>query len=212
MRDGICRRARRGDARGRRASAAAIVGRSIVPTGSDDAALTGSLGHVREWLVAGALVEAPDGVLLVRNRRRGGWIRLEHAGRRDRRRRRRRCSTGLTREVEEETGLASPRGRARSTRCAPSPSISAGRCAPRSIGRSSTKASCGSTDPDGIVVEARSSRRPSARGRLAAGCPLGARAAARVARRALGPSGARGYRYDVRGTQARVRSTSARDP
>ena len=32
----------------------------------------GRLAGVREWLVGGALVEAPTGVLLVRNVRRGG--------------------------------------------------------------------------------------------------------------------------------------------
>ena len=59
---------------------------------------------MREWLVAGALVEAPEGLLLVRNERRGGhsdWttpggvIDDTDASLID----------GLTREVEEETGL-----------------------------------------------------------------------------------------------------------
>jgi 8-oxo-dGTP diphosphatase len=59
---------------------------------------------MREWLVGGALVEAPDGLLLVRNERRGGrsdWstpggvIDDDDATLLD----------GLTREVEEETGL-----------------------------------------------------------------------------------------------------------
>ena len=59
----------------------------------------------REWLVAGALVEADDGrLLMVRNRRRGGWsdwstpggvIDAEDATLLD----------GLAREVEEETGI-----------------------------------------------------------------------------------------------------------
>lgn len=58
----------------------------------------------RDWTVAGALVESPDGVLLVRNVRRGGaedWstpggvIDAEDAT----------LLAGLTREVEEETGL-----------------------------------------------------------------------------------------------------------
>ena len=59
----------------------------------------------REWLVAGALVEADDGrLLLVRNQRRGGWsdwstpggvIDADDAQLLD----------GLTREVEEETGI-----------------------------------------------------------------------------------------------------------
>jgi 8-oxo-dGTP diphosphatase len=59
----------------------------------------------REWLVAGALVEADDGrLLMVRNRRRGGWsdwstpggvIDADDAS----------LLAGLAREVEEETGI-----------------------------------------------------------------------------------------------------------
>ena len=59
---------------------------------------------VHEWTVAGGLLETPDGVLLVRNLRRGGledWstpggvIDADDAD----------LLAGLTREVEEETGL-----------------------------------------------------------------------------------------------------------
>lgn len=59
---------------------------------------------VRDWTVAGGLVETDDGLLLVRNRRRGGredWstpggvIDADDAT----------LIAGLTREVEEETGL-----------------------------------------------------------------------------------------------------------
>jgi ADP-ribose pyrophosphatase YjhB (NUDIX family) len=59
---------------------------------------------VREWTVAGGLLERPMGVLLVRNQRRGGFedwstpggvIDDEDAD----------LLAGLTREVEEETGL-----------------------------------------------------------------------------------------------------------
>jgi 8-oxo-dGTP diphosphatase len=58
----------------------------------------------REWLVAGALVEAGDGLLMVQNRRRGGFsdwstpggvIDAADAS----------LLEGLTREVEEETGI-----------------------------------------------------------------------------------------------------------
>ena len=43
------------------------------PTGAAPAGcVAGRLAGVREWLVGGALVEAPTGVLLVRNVRRGG--------------------------------------------------------------------------------------------------------------------------------------------
>jgi 8-oxo-dGTP diphosphatase len=60
---------------------------------------------MRRWTVAGGLLESPDGVLLVRNQRRngiddwstpGGVIDAEDAS----------LLAGLTREVEEETGLA----------------------------------------------------------------------------------------------------------
>jgi len=58
---------------------------------------------VRSWLVAGALIEGPEGLLLVQNRRRNGrvdWsppggVIEEGEG----------LLEGLTREVEEETGL-----------------------------------------------------------------------------------------------------------
>lgn len=60
---------------------------------------------VRDWLVAGGLVEGPEGLLLVQNRRRngsldwsppGGVIEV-HAGES--------VTDGLTREVIEETGI-----------------------------------------------------------------------------------------------------------
>jgi 8-oxo-dGTP diphosphatase len=59
---------------------------------------------MREWLVAGAVVERPEGMLLVRNQRRngrcdwstpGGVIDADDAT----------LLEGLAREVEEETGL-----------------------------------------------------------------------------------------------------------
>jgi 8-oxo-dGTP diphosphatase len=58
---------------------------------------------VREWLVGSALIESPDGLLLVANRRRDGAIDWSppggviDAGET--------FLDGLTREVEEETGL-----------------------------------------------------------------------------------------------------------
>ena len=67
--------------------------------------------------MAGGLVETPDGVLLVRNQRRngiedwstpGGVIDAEDAS----------LLAGLTREVEEETGLVGrASGAVRCTRC-----------------------------------------------------------------------------------------------
>ena len=83
--------------------------RAIVPARptKPDGVATGrkrETGAVREWTVAGGLLETPDGVLLVRNLRRGGledWstpggvIDADDAD----------LLAGLTREVEEETGL-----------------------------------------------------------------------------------------------------------
>lgn len=60
---------------------------------------------MREWLVAGAIIESDDGVLLVRNQRRngsfdwtppGGVIEIDE---------REQIRDGLAREVQEETGL-----------------------------------------------------------------------------------------------------------
>jgi len=58
---------------------------------------------MRQWLVAGAVIESPTGLLLVRNRRRDGsfdWSPpggvIDHGES---------LLEGLTREVEEETGL-----------------------------------------------------------------------------------------------------------
>jgi 8-oxo-dGTP diphosphatase len=65
----------------------------------------GIVACVRDWVVGSAVVEGPDGVLLVRNRRRngrfdwsppGGVIEV-HEGET--------LLDGLAREVEEETGL-----------------------------------------------------------------------------------------------------------
>jgi ADP-ribose pyrophosphatase YjhB (NUDIX family) len=67
--------------------------------------LGGQNALVREWLVAGGLVESPDGLLLVQNRRRDGSLDwsppggvIEVSGGET-------VPRGLTREVGEETGL-----------------------------------------------------------------------------------------------------------
>ena len=63
----------------------------------------GNLGDVRQWLVGSALIENDDGLLLVANRRRDGRVDWTPPGGviddgED-------VLGGLTREVEEETGL-----------------------------------------------------------------------------------------------------------
>jgi 8-oxo-dGTP diphosphatase len=65
--------------------------------------VSGDNADVREWLVGGAIIETPDGVLLVRNQRRNGdldWTPpggVIDEGEE--------LLAGLAREVEEETGL-----------------------------------------------------------------------------------------------------------
>ncbi|MCX7620636.1 MAG: NUDIX hydrolase [Acidimicrobiales bacterium] len=58
---------------------------------------------MREWLVGSALIESPEGILLVQNRRRGGIVDWSPPGgvidEGEE------LLTGLAREVEEETGL-----------------------------------------------------------------------------------------------------------
>jgi 8-oxo-dGTP diphosphatase len=154
---------------------------------------------VREWLVAGALVEAPDGVLLVRNRRRGGasdWstpggvIDATDAT----------LLAGLTREVEEETGLRVTRWegpiyevRAVAADLGWSLRVEVHR-ALRYEGELHVE------DPDGIVVEAAFLPPGECALRLAQGAlwvhePLSA-----WLREPWGPDAARGFHYEVRGT------------
>jgi len=60
---------------------------------------------VREWLVAGGIVERPDGVLLVQNRRRNGSLDWSTPGGVIEVHEGESVVDGLTREVEEETGI-----------------------------------------------------------------------------------------------------------
>lgn len=60
---------------------------------------------MREWLVAGGLVESPDGLLLVQNRRRDGSFDWTPPGGVIDVSRGESVRGGLTREVGEETGL-----------------------------------------------------------------------------------------------------------
>ena len=117
---------------------------------------------LHEWTVAGGLIETDAGVLLVRNVRRGGFedwstpggvIDADDAD----------LLAGLTREVDEETGLVVQRvarPALRGARVRPRHGLAhALRGAPR--GRRS-RASCASTTPTASSWRRASSRRPSA--------------------------------------------------
>jgi 8-oxo-dGTP diphosphatase len=155
---------------------------------------------MHEWLVAGALVEAPDGLLLVRNVRRGGrtdWstpggvIDADDAS----------VLEGLTREVEEETGLRVTEweGPVYDVVCV---AEDLGWTLRAEIYRAiEFEGTLRVEDPDGIVVEARFMQPEECVSCLA----LGARWVHEPLQEWLSErwdsSSARGYRYSVRGTQ-----------
>src|SRR3954468_1021673 len=60
---------------------------------------------MRDWLVAGGIVEGPDGLLLVQNRRRNGSLDWSPPGGVIEVHEGESLLDGLGREVEEETGL-----------------------------------------------------------------------------------------------------------
>ena len=60
---------------------------------------------MRDWLVAGGIVEGPDGLLLVQNRRRNGSLDWSPPGGVIEVHEGESIVDGLTREVEEETGI-----------------------------------------------------------------------------------------------------------
>ena len=160
----------------------------------------GRLFRVREWIVAGALVEARDGILLVRNQRRGGhsdWstpggvIDTSDSS----------LLAGLAREVEEETGLRVTRWEG--------PLYAVHAVAPdldwhlrAEIWQAlDYEGQLRVADPDGIVVEAEFLAHTECVDRLAA-CPVWVREPLTewlVER--WGVESPREYHYDVRGTR-----------
>jgi 8-oxo-dGTP diphosphatase len=155
---------------------------------------------VREWLVAGALVERPEGVLLVRNHRRsgssdwstpGGVIDEDDAD----------LLAGLTREVEEETGLVVTlwEGPIYEVRAV---AVDLGWSLRAEVHRAvEYEGELRIGDPDGIVVEAEFLPPGECAARLAAdGAPWVHEPMAEWLVERWGPDDVRGYRYDVRGS------------
>lgn len=156
---------------------------------------------MREWLVAGALIEAPGGVLLVRNQRRGGWTDWSTPGGViddddvD-------LLSGLTREVEEETGLRVTRweGPIYEVRAV---AVDLGWVMRAEVHRAlEYEGELRVDDPDGIVVEAAFFPPGECAARLAReGAPWVHEPLAEWLCERWGPESARGYDYDVRGTR-----------
>jgi 8-oxo-dGTP diphosphatase len=156
---------------------------------------------VREWLVAGALVEAAGGVLLVRNQRRGGstdWstpggvIDDTDATLLD----------GLTREVEEETGLrvTSWEGPIYEVHAV---ALDLGWTLRAEIHRAlEYEGELRVEDPDGIVIAAEFVAVAECAARLAAeGSPWVHEPLAEWLEERWGADAPRGYRYELRGTR-----------
>jgi len=154
---------------------------------------------LREWLVAGALVETEGRLLMVRNRRRGGWSDWSTPGgvidEGDAS-----LLEGLAREVEEETGLRVRRweGPVYEVQAIALDLGWSMRC---EVHRAlEFEGELNVADPDGIVVDAVFVPHVDC-GALLGECarwvaePLGEWLAER-----WGPADSRGYRYEVRGT------------
>ena len=166
---------------------------------------------MREWLVAGALVEGPAGVLLVRNRRRGGatdWstpggvIDATDAS----------LLAGLTREVEEETGLrvTSWEGPIYEVRAVAN---DLGWILRVEVHRAlAYEGELRLEDPDGIVVEAVFLPPSECAPLLAEGAPWVHEPLSEWLADPWGPDAPRGFRYDVRGTQRESLDVRRADP
>jgi 8-oxo-dGTP diphosphatase len=155
---------------------------------------------MREWLVAGALVEVDGALLLVRNLRRGGasdWSTpggVIDAGDAS-------VLAGLTREVEEETGLVvtaweGPLYEVQAV------AVDLGWRLRAEVYRAlAFDGEVRVADPDGIVVEAAWVASPACAERLATGAPWVREPLTEWLAERWGPGARRGYEYDVRGTR-----------
>lgn len=160
----------------------------------------GRLARVREWLVAGALVEAPSGVLLVRNRRHGGgsdWstpggvIDATDAS----------ILAGLTREVEEETGLRVTSWEGPIYEVHAVAADLDWRLRVEVHRALAYEGELRVEDPDGIVVEAAFLPRDECAERLAHGALWVHEPLCAWLLDPWGPDDVRGFHYDVRGTR-----------
>ena len=156
-------------------------------------------GTVREWLVAGVLVESDGRLLFVRNQRRGGYEDWSTPGgvidADDRS-----VLAGLTREVEEETGLRVTRWEGPLYEVeAVAPDLGwIMRCeVHRAV---EFEGEVHVADPDGIVVEAAFVTADDAATMLAHCHPWVSEPIAEWLAEPWGPEGVRRYTYEVHGT------------
>lgn len=155
---------------------------------------------MREWLVGGALMEASDGLLLVRNVRHDGWsdwttpggvIDAADAS----------VLSGLAREVEEETGFRVTRweGPLYRVRCvAPDMEWTLHVEVHRAV---EFDGELKVDDPDGIVDEARFFAPDECRARVTEGARWVHEPLSEWLDQRWDCSASRGYHYDVRGTR-----------
>jgi 8-oxo-dGTP diphosphatase len=155
---------------------------------------------MREWLVAGALVEVDGALLLVRNQRRGGssdWSSpggvIDEADAS--------VLAGLTREVEEETGLVVTDWEGPLYEVQVEAVDLGWRLRAEVYRALAFGGDLRVADPDGIVVEAAWVEPPACVERLADGAQWVREPLTEWLSERWGPSAWRGYRYDVRGTR-----------
>jgi 8-oxo-dGTP diphosphatase len=153
---------------------------------------------MREWLVAGALVEIDGSLLLVRNERRGGhsdWttpggvIDADDSSLLD----------GLAREVYEETGLCVTAWEGPLYEVHAVARDMDWRLRVEVHRAVEFEGELRVADPDGIVVEAEFIAAPGCLARLADGAPWVREPLVDWLAERWGPDAARGYAYEVRG-------------